>query len=185
MTKKLKLLILLLCVACTLPLLCITAFADEPVGVYATHMIIVKGVDPKTSYMEGEEFTKTNLYGRVYYSDGTNKFLMTDDLDYIEKGPLSANITSITFFYDGVTCSFPITVTPNPFARVITGIELVATKTDFLALDTLSSTAFEVKAVYTDGTSEIIDSSLCTFTPALGSSLSSNVSSVKVYVSSF
>lgn len=180
MTKKLKLLILLLCVACTLPLLCITAFADEPVGVYATHMIIVKGVDPKTSYMEGEEFTKTNLYGRVYYSDGTNKFLMTDDLDYIEKGPLSANITSITFFYDGVTCSFPITVTPNPFARVITGIELVATKTDFLALDPLTATAFAVKANYSDGSSEIINSSLCTFTPALGSSLSSNVSAVKV-----
>ena len=179
MTKKLKLIVLLLCVVCTLPLLLIPAFADETNAVQATHMIIVKGVGYKDSYIEGEVFLKSSFFGKVFYSDGTSKFIMTADLDYLEKGPLTRDMTSITFIYEGLTCSFPITVAPDPLARQITGIEIIASKTDYLAFDTLPATAFAVKATYSDGTSEIVDSSLCKFYPELGQPLSSDHKSLK------
>jgi hypothetical protein len=185
MRKTLKIVTLILCLASVLALCAFSVCAENEyddliAGRTVTKFLLVNKTLCKTQYIEGEYFDPTGLYGLAYFAEGGSTLIPAEKLSYLETGALTPDISSITFICEGLTESLSITVTEDPFASQIAFIELIATKTDFLALDTLSSTAFEVKAVYTDGTSEIIDSSLCTFTPALGSSLSSNVSSVKV-----
>lgn len=181
MTKRLKLIILLLCVACTLPLLLVPAFADEPTTVYPLQLTIMPGFNCKTEYVEGEEFSIANFYGRVYYSDGTDQFLLTDYLDYLEKGPLTVDTTKITFTYQGLTCSLPITVTPAslPAADPV-GIEVTTTKSEFLETELFDSSLFTVTVTYSDGTQKEADISSCSFYPEIGTPLTPDVTSVLV-----
>ena len=154
----------------------VTETTTENVKSYATHMIIVKGINYKDSYIEGEEFSPANLYAKVYYSDNTDKFILTDYLDYLEKGPLTRDITSITFVYDGVKCSFPITVTPAevPEATLV-GIEVATAKTEYLATETIDPSLFIVNLVYSDETTQEISSDRCLFYPALDTALTEDI----------
>lgn len=181
MTKRLKLIILLLCAACTLPLLLVPAFADENTTVYPLQLTIMPGFNCKTEYVEGEEFSIANFYGRVYYSDGTDQFLLTDYLDYLEKGPLTVDTTKITFTYQGLTCSLPITVTPAslPAAYPI-GIEVTTTKSEYLETELFDSSLFTVTVTYSDGTQKEADISNCSFYPEIGTPLTPDVTSVLV-----
>jgi len=191
MTKKLKLIILLLCALSALSLLLIPSFADEPIGTippYPTHMTIMKGVNCKTTYIEGELFSTENLYGRVYFSDGTNEFLMTDKLEYLEKDPLTRDITSITFIYKdestvypAVTYSLPITVIPSLFpAPVPVSLTVTSTKTEYLESEKINPSTFNATVVFSDGTQEAINIADCSFSPALDTPLTHDVSSITV-----
>lgn len=191
MTKKLKLIILLLCVLSALSLLLIPSFADEPVETippYPTHMTIMKGVNCKTTYIEGELFSTANIYGRVYFSDGTNEFLMTEKLEYLEKDPLTRDTTSITFVYKdettvypAVTYSLPITVIPSLFpAPVPVSLTVTSTKAEYLESEKINPSTFNVSVAFSDGTWEAINIADCNFSPSLDTPLTPDVTSISV-----
>jgi hypothetical protein len=191
MTKKLKLIILLLCVLSTLSLLLIPSFADEPVELippYPTHMTIMKGANCKTTYIEGELFSTENIYGRVYFSDGTNEFLMTDRLEYLEKGPLSRDTTSITFvykdeseIYPSVTYSLPITVIPSLFpAPVPVSLTVTSTKAEYLEGEKINPSTFNASITFSDGTWDVINITDCSFYPSLDTPLTPDTTSISV-----
>ncbi len=184
MRKTLKLITLILCLASVFSLCALSVFAENTFDPYAdktvTNFFLVNKGLCKTEYTEGEYFDPTGLIGYAFFAEGGRVEFTAKDLTYLEEGPLTTDITSITFVYGGHYDTVNITVTPNPFEKLLTGIELIAKKTDYLAFDTLSPSDFEVKAIKTDGTSEIIDSSLCSFYPELGEYLSSSDKKVKV-----
>lgn len=184
MRKTLKIITLILCFAsifalCALSVLAENSLDDIYSGKTVTRFIIGRESTCKTEYLEGEYFDPTGFKGYVFFKDGSHIIIPSNELTYLEQGPLTANITSITFVFGDKTSTATISVTPNPYTRLVTGIELVASKTDYLAFDTLPATAFTVNVLYSDGTSEIIDTSLCTFYPELGEPLSSEHKTVK------
>ncbi|MBR4063195.1 MAG: bacterial Ig-like domain-containing protein [Clostridia bacterium] len=184
MRKTLKIVTLILCFAsifalCALSVLAENSYEDLYSGKVVTRFIIGREISCKTEYMEGEYFDPTGFKGYVFFNDGSNIVIPSDKLTYQEQGPLTADTTTVTFTFGDAKATASISVEPNPFARIVTGIELVAAKTDYLAFDTLPATAFTVKALYSNGTSETIDTSLCTFYPELGEPLSSEHKSVK------
>ncbi len=184
MRKTLKIVTLILCFASIFALCALSVLAENSLdniysGKTVIRFIIGREINCKTEYMEGEYFDPTGFKGYVFFNDGSNIIIPSDKLTYLEQGPLTANITSVTFAFGYAKATASITVEPNPFAKFVTGIELIASKTDYLAFDTLPATAFTVKALYSNGTSELIDSSLCTFYPELGEPLSSDHKSVK------
>ncbi|MBQ1933641.1 MAG: hypothetical protein II370_01440 [Clostridia bacterium] len=184
MRKTLKFLILLLCLSSVVSLFSIAAYADnafnDPIGNRTvTGFSLANTSYCKTQYIEGEFFDPTGLYGLVYFAGGGSTLLTADELTYLETGPLTTDVTSITFVCGNLTHSLSIVVEPDPFASAVVQIELTANKADYYAFDVLSPSDFEVKAIKADGSVEIIDSSLCTFYPEFGELLSSDQKSVK------
>lgn len=185
MRKTLKLITLILCLASVFSLFAFAVFADNTTddqfgGKTVKSFLLTNKTLCKTEYTEGEYFDPTGLYGIAFFAEGGSTLIPAEDLVYLETGELTTDITSITFVYSGFTATLDIVVTPNPFASQIAYIELTPLKTDYLAFDTLSASDFEVKAIRSDGTVEIIDSALCSFYPELGEPLSSSDKKVRV-----
>lgn len=180
MKRRIKILILLLCALCAFSAFALTAFADETSDGYP-YLTIMKGVGCKTEYTEGEEFSTAYFYGRIFYSADSSTFFYPNELDYLEKGPLTLDTTYITFVVDGLTYELPITVNPSPVPlKYVTGIEVSTTKTEYLALDTIDISSFSANLVYSDGSLEPLDLDLCSFYPSLDTPLSSFNNSIYV-----
>lgn len=191
MNRHFKILILLLCILCSASLFATVAFADETIAGIAevaeqnsripVSFELIQGVSCKTEYTEGEEFSTENLFGKVTYHDGSSEFLYPEDLVYLQTGPLTTDITSITFVVGNLTYDLPITVTPSavPIVSVI-GFEIETTKTEYLALEKIDPSAFSAKLLYSDGTEEPVDISLCTFHPSLETPISAYDKTISV-----
>ncbi len=181
MTRRFKLLLMLLCILCTVALCSIPAFAEEtlytpdtPTEPVAVSFTVMRGVNSKTAYLEGESFNPTDFVGKVTYDDGSYKFKFFGDFTYRETAPLTADITYITFDYLEFSYKYPITVIPmsiEPEKNVV-GIDFSATKTDFLALEIIDPAIFSAQVIYSDGTTEPLDLSLCTVFPSISDPVS-------------
>ncbi len=195
MTKRAKLLILLICVLCTVAVCALPIFADEtleetnvetspvenPVAPYPVSFIVMKSANAKTIYTEGELFSNEGFYGKVTLSNNTDIWLLTPaELPYSQTEALTAAHTYITFTYGELYYNFPITVIENVYVPSIQSIELSATKTDFLALETIDPSIFSAGIIYTDGTTAPLDLSLCTFFPSLDEPISAYTKSYTV-----
>ncbi len=195
MTKRAKLLILLICVLCTVAICALPIFADEttedtfpvdipteaPADPYPVSFIVMKSESSKTVYMEGEYFSNENFFGKVRMSDNTDLWLLTPaELTYRQTEALTTANTYITFTYGDLYYNFPITVIENVYTPSIQSIELSAIKTEFLALETIDPSVFNVGIVYTDGTTAPLDLSLCTFFPSLDEPISAYTKSYTV-----
>ncbi|MBQ1934786.1 MAG: bacterial Ig-like domain-containing protein, partial [Clostridia bacterium] len=137
----------------------------------------MKGVASKTNYIEGEFFDISGFAAKITYSDGSTDWIFEQDLTYRETAPLTANNKYVTFDYAGFACMYPIIVTPistEPIKNIV-GIEFSSTKTDFLALETVDPAIFSAGIIYSDGTIEPLDLSLCTIYPAITEPLTSAV----------
>ncbi len=186
MTKRAKLLILLICVLCTVAVCALPIFADEitedfvdtfpveaptteePAAPYPVSFIVMRSDSSKIVYMEGEYFSNANFFGKVTMSDNSEIWLLTSaELPYTQTAALTPADTYITFTYGELYYNFPITVIENVYTPSIKAIELSATKTDFLALETIDPSIFSAGIIYTDGTTAPLDLSLCTFFPSL------------------
>lgn len=200
MTKRAKLLILLICVLFTVAVCALPIFADEiteegfvdtfpvepptaeePAAPYPVSFIVMRSETAKTVYMEGEYFSNANFFGKVTMSDNTEIWLLTPaELPYTQTEALTAAHTYITFTYGELYYNFPITVIENVYTPSIKSIELSATKTDFLALETIDPSIFSAGIIYTDGTTAPLDLSLCTFFPSLDEPISAYTKSYTV-----
>lgn len=195
MTKRAKLLILLICALCTVAMCALPIFADEttedtfpvenptetPSAPYPVSFIVMKSESSKTIYMEGEYFSNANFFGKVTMSDSSEQWLLSSsDLPYLQTEALTPANTYITFTYGDLYYNFPITVIENVYTPSIQSIELSATKTDFLALETIDPSVFSAGIIYTDGTTAPLDLSLCTFFPALDEPVSAYTKSYTV-----
>lgn len=190
MNRRVKLLFLLLCTLCVFSAFSISAYAEldglsddlqNPRSGVPVNFIIMKGVNCRTEYTEGEYFSTDNFYGRVTYSDGSTKLYYPEDLVYLQTGPLTIDTTVITFVAEGLTCDLPITVNPSPIpVKYVTGIQINTTKTEYLAFDTIDLSTFSANLVYSDGSLEPFDINLCSFYPSVETPLSSYNNSVYV-----
>ncbi len=180
MSKKLKLVILLLCVLCTLPLLLIPAFADETAKTYP-YLEILKGANCKTIYTEGEEFSTDNFYGKFYYNEQEYLFFYPENLEILEKGPLTSDMTSITFIYEGYTCSLPIIVNPSDIPVTFpVGIDVIGTKSEYLEGEKINPSTFNATVIYSDGTHSTLNIADCNFYPSLDTPLTPDITSISV-----
>ena len=129
----------------------------------------------KTSYTAGETLNLTGIAVKAKFSDGTEQDVTSECTFSPANGTVLYEDTSeviVSWSYGGAatyTAKQPITV-----KRVLTGISIttVPTKTDYVKGESLDLSGMVVTASYNSGASEDV-TSLCTSSPANGSSLSS------------
>ena len=169
MTRRFKSFTLFICILALLALCITPVFAENETVKTPVSFMVMKGTTSKANYMEGEYFDISGYIGKLSYEDGTYSFVFEQDLTYRETGPLTVNTTYITFDYAGFAYKFPITVFSNyvePVKNII-GIEFSSTKTDFLALESVDPSIFNAGLIYSDGTTEPLDLSLCSIFPSI------------------
>jgi len=178
MTKRSKFLILLLCAFFIVSVLVFPSFADEPVADDNAEVVepeiiafnMVRRENAKTAYLEGEYFDDSGFVGILSYSDGTNQYVYPGQFTYRETGPLTRDITYISFSYLTFEKSFPITVIPvdepEPEKEAVS-VEFSSSKTEFLAYETIDPSIFTATLIYSDGTIEPLDLSLCSIFPSI------------------
>ncbi len=184
MTRHFKLMLLLLCMLCTIALCALPALAEEttdsmaedtsdiinePQDPVPVSFMVMKGINSKTMYMEGESFEPAGFVGKLTYDTGDYTFLFDHEITYLETGPLTPDQTYVTFEYLNFTYNYPITVVASAIepVKTIVGIEFSSSKTDFLALEVIDPSIFSAGVIYSDGTIEALDLSLCTVFPSL------------------
>lgn len=182
MNRRTKPLITLLCIISAVLFCALSAYAtetdivnsEEPI---ATNIYIVKAANCKTKYDAGDYFDPTGFRMLVTCSNAESFVIQPHQLQYLQTGPLTTEDTVITFYYQHLTYDIPITVTNN---RRPVEIELQSTKTEYLALEKINASDFTVALLYSDGTTEPIDLSLCKFYPELGSAISAYDKTIEV-----
>lgn len=184
MKRHIKLLLLLLCMLFTIAFCSLPAFADEitdaisedtsnitdePQDPVPVSFTVIKGINSKTMYMEGENFDPSGFVGKLTYDTGAYIFILNHELTYRETGPLTPDKTYITFEYANFTYNYPISVVASAIepVKTVVGIEFSSSKTDFLALEVIDPSIFSAGVIYSDGTIEPLDLSLCTVFPSL------------------
>ena len=200
MNRPHRALLLILAVLCVFSLCIVSAGANETTEGAANQpaqLLIITYNNCKTEYIEGEYFDVTGFRGYVScYDPHYSFYIASSALVYLETGPLTADITEITFVYENVTCKLPITVhsssgtpevpestdTPTdpitppvePSAQIV-GFDVSASKTEFLALEKIDPSIFTIEVINADGTRTAVDASACTFNPSLDEPVSAYV----------
>ncbi len=210
MNRQYKALLLILATLCVLSLCIVSAGANETnvqdQGNQPAQLLILTYTNCKTEYTEGEYFDVTGFRGYVSCYDPQNSFYIASTaLTYLETGPLTPDVTEITFVYENVSCKLPITVTASdvpgtpentetpettetpdvPVTPVEPGVEIVgfeatASKTEFLALETIDPSIFTIELINADGTRTAVNTSDCTFIPSLDDPISAYVKAFTV-----
>lgn len=210
MNRQYKALLLILAMLCILSLCIVSAGAtetnDQDQGNQPAQLLILTYTNCKTEYIEGEYFDVTGFRGYVSCYDPQYSFYIASGaLTYLETGPLTTNITEITFVYENVSCKIPITVTasdspippenteapettetpddpitPDEPTVQILGFDASASKTEFLALEMIDPSIFTIELVNADGTRTAVDASACTFMPSLDDPISAYVKAITV-----
>ncbi len=207
MTKRFKFLVFILCI-CSLVSLCVMpSFADETTEINSettspaeeTTVQDETQADPsetgawerpgnaplaveftalgKSEYTEGELFDPAGFTVKVKYEHNDREMPLSDAV-CTHEGPLTAGMTMLGFTFDGFAFELPITVAPA--SKTVTGIQVTSTKTDYLALDLIDTSALAAVILYSDGTQEPLDLSLCSVYPALDTPLSASVTAILV-----
>ena len=114
MNRPRRALLLILAVLCVFSLCIVSAGANETTaeeGNQPAQLLIITYTNCKTEYIEGEYFDVTGFRGYVSCYDPQYSFYIAPTaLTYLETGPLTTDITEITFVYENVTYKLPITV---------------------------------------------------------------------------
>ena len=108
----------------------------------------------KTSYQEGESFDKTNLKVYAVYDDESE--VEVNDYIVSPSGPLSLINTFVTISYQGFSKSIPITVSKKVITLVSIEIDYSNVKTSYKEGESFDKTNLIVKAVYSDGSNQVI-----------------------------
>ncbi len=204
MTKRIKSLLLIICILCSLSLLLLPAFADEivtpadpssttqaePVVPDSPKALAFSVLYPgKTDYVAGDYFDPAGfIVGVLYEGDSSYKPSFLSIMTCTYDAPLVAGMTSVPYTFCGGSFEIQITVTggndapvvpPTPAVQ-ISELRLTSTKTDYLALDLIDPASLTVTAVYTDGSTAPIDLSLCSIFPSLDTPLSADINNISV-----
>ena len=139
-------------------------FQSPTAPVELTNIEVTKQPD-KTDYIDGEKFDPTGMTVTAYYDDGTNNTVDLSECTFTPE-TLTGGINEVTVSYGGKTASVPVTVT---VPRELTGIEVTKQpdKTEYKENESFDQTGMEVKAKYSDGSSETVSLDECTFSPEI------------------
>lgn len=137
-------------------------FKQPTAPVELTNIEVTKQPD-KTDYIDGEKFDPTGMTVTAYYDDGTNKPVDLSECTFTPE-TLIGGVNEVTVSYGGKTASVPVTVT---VPVELTGIEVTKqpNKTEYKENESFDPTGMEVKAKYSDGSSETVSLDECTFSP--------------------
>ena len=149
-------------------------FQSPTAPVELTNIEVTKQPD-KTDYIDGEKFDPTGMTVTAYYDDGTNKPVDLSECTFTPE-TLIGGVNEVTVSYNGKTASVPVTVT---VPVELTGIEITKqpNKTEYKENESFDPTGMEIKAKYSDGSSDIVPLDECTFSPE---KLTEEVTSVTV-----
>lgn len=117
----------------------------------------------KTQYLIGDEFDPTGLVITAVMNNGTRQNVYIDDCTFGDYDLSEAGEYNVKVEYNGVSETYPITVTA--LSGVLTGISVDDThvKKDYIAGDVFDPTGLVVTAHYEDIGDETIDVSACSF----------------------
>ncbi len=182
MTKRIKLLILLISAVCVLSLCAIPAVADETETqrVPVSFTLVINGGDK--IYTAGEAFNPRGFIFKVTYADGGYDYLDGSQLTYSAVGPLTPDITSVTFELQNFTQDVQITVTPaapSPLSQIVS-IDATLLQSSFYELESIDASMLNISAMLADGTFTTLDPAKCTISPALGAPLNAGNTLLKV-----
>ena len=186
MNRPRKALLLILAMFCVFSLCIFNVGADETdtqnIDRQPAQLLIITYNNCRTEYTEGEYFDATGIIGYVScYNPQDSFYIESSELTYLETFPLTTDITHITFTYENLICTLPITVTASdkPYVQAV-GLEVTAIKSEFLALEKIDPSSFLIEVINDDGSRTAIDATACNFSPSLDEPISSYTNNISV-----
>ena len=139
----------------------ITVTPEEPPAKTLEKIEITK-TPTKTTYTEGEVFDPTGMEVTATYSDNSQEIVT--NYTYTPTEALTTTTTLITVKYEGKTANLNITVTPKVVpAKTLVKIEVTKNpdKVKYIEGEKFNKTGMEVTAIYSDGSSKVINNYNC------------------------
>ena len=139
----------------------ITVTPEEPPAKTLEKIEITKS-PTKTTYTEGEVFDPTGMEVTATYSDNSQEIVT--NYTYTPTEALTTTTTLITVKYEGKTANLNITVTPKEVpAKTLVKIEVTKNpdKVKYIEGEKFNKTGMEVTAIYSDGSSKVINNYNC------------------------
>lgn len=115
--------------------------------------LIITSPPEKTDYKAGQLFDASGMRLSAKWSHGVDEELSPGECEQSPTGPLTSDVTKITFTYEGVSCSQTITVKDVNVVGVTFDFSTIGA---IQLLGMLDLTAITVKAKYADDTEEEI-----------------------------
>lgn len=129
---------------------------EQPINVEKNTITELKIKTPpnKVDYKEGQSFDKTGMVIEATYKNGSTKII--SDYTISDGNNLKVNQNQITIFYENITVTQPISVTPNALVEV--KIQKVPNKTKYIVGQNFDKTGMVIIGTFQDGsTEEILD----------------------------
>ncbi len=133
----------------------------------------------KLHYEIGEIFESAGLSLAIEYSDGHRSLLLPGDYTLTYSTPLTAADKFVTAEYFGAKTNVSISVGDEAYIvslSIIGAPEML----NYYEGNVLNTSGLLIQAVFSDGTSSIIDHRTLTFTPALNTPLTTETTSVTI-----
>ena len=130
----------------------------------------------KLNYEIGEVFDSTGLSLGINYSDGTRKLLTPGEYTIEVSETLTAADKFVTITYHGITANISISVGHEAY---IVSLSIIGAPDvlSYYECHTLNTSGLLIQATFSDGPSSIIDHRTLTFTPALNTPLTTDITS--------
>ncbi len=122
----------------------------------------------KTVYQVGDTFSSSGLKIKVNYSDGTYQ-VISSGFTTTSPNMSASGKKTVTVSYGGKSTSFQITVNNKPATLSSISVYQNPLKTVYQVGDTFSSNGLVIKANYSDGTYQLINSGLTVSAPDMSS----------------
>lgn len=122
----------------------------------------------KTVYQVGDTFDTSGLKIKVNYSDGTYQ-VISNGFTATSPDLSTSGRKTVTVSYGGKSTSFQITVNNKPATLSSISVYMNPIKTVYQVGDTFSSNGLVIKAIYSDGTYQLINSGLTVSEPDMSS----------------
>ncbi|MBO5702937.1 MAG: bacterial Ig-like domain-containing protein [Clostridia bacterium] len=133
----------------------------------------------KTHYEIGEIFDTTGLSVGINYSDGERKLLNPGEYELIVTSPLTSADKNVTVSYFGASTNISISVGDEAYIVSIQLIGIPDVMTYYEG-SLLNTSGINIEAYMSDGTKVIINPKTLTFTPALGTPLTTDITQVVI-----
>lgn len=122
----------------------------------------------KTVYQVGDTFDTSGLKIKVYYSDGTYQ-VISNGFTTTSPDLSTSGRKTVIVSYGGKSTSFQIAVNNKPATLSSISVYMNPIKTVYQVGDTFSSNGLVIKAIYSDGTYQLINSGLTVSAPDMSS----------------
>ncbi len=131
-------------------------------------MAYFPGGDYKSDYVDGEQFDPTGINIVIGYRDGSTETVSLKKIGNYSPKKLSTKDTKVLVkINEDFTVEIPVSVAAKKVSQILyKGFDSQTYKTTYLEGEIYSAKGLKVDVVYEDGTSETVDPSKLTFSPA-------------------